>query len=521
VVIALALMAVVMAAVLPQFKNIENSWASKQGRSEALQNARILLDHLNRNLQCAVRIKAVSAPDTINGFIEYESSDGVTYRYEVGNNKNVYFGRKGNLSELGGPVSRLQFTCYGLHDFSTPTTDIDTIRLVKATIAVVNAAPAAQDELLNTFVHLRVSGNPGGITSIKPRQFSSLTGQESALAQIDETHYLCAYSDSIRGWAVVLGINKHDWTISKGKNRRFEDDLLLTPALERIDSEHFLCAYVGDGLDGCAIILTVNRHDWTITESGACRFADTTLSPTLCRIDDTHYLVAYTGADLDGWAAVLEVNRDNWTLSEIKISSVEFDNATCLTPALSRIDDRHFLCAYTGTSGCGWALVLQVENDWKLTPKPARKFDSADGLTPSLCRIDKNHHLCAYQGPGRNGWAVVLGVNELNWTVDCGAAYEFDSSDSQWPALCRIKDNYFLVAYSRPGLLANKAIAALLAVDTEDWTVTTTISATEHATDGDAPSLTKIDDQHALCAYDDLWLKGTATVLEVILGGGP
>ena len=77
------------------------------------------------------------------------------------------------------------------------------------------------------------------------------------------------------------------------------------------------------------------------------------------------------------------------------------------------------------------------------------------------------------------------------------------------------------MAYSRPGLLANKAIAALLAVDTEDWTVTTTISATEHATDGDAPSLTKIDDQHALCAYDDLWLKGTATVLEVILGGGP
>ena len=42
-VIAIAIMAIVFSALLPQFKSISNSWASKQGNAEALQNGRVWL----------------------------------------------------------------------------------------------------------------------------------------------------------------------------------------------------------------------------------------------------------------------------------------------------------------------------------------------------------------------------------------------------------------------------------------------------------------------------------------------
>ena len=78
-IMAMVILAVVFAAVLPQFRNIQNSWASKQANAEALQNGRILLDHLHRNLSKAFSVTAVSNPSEVNGYIEFEANDGNTY----------------------------------------------------------------------------------------------------------------------------------------------------------------------------------------------------------------------------------------------------------------------------------------------------------------------------------------------------------------------------------------------------------------------------------------------------------
>ena len=139
-VIALVIMAVVFAAVLPQFRNIQNSWASRQGGSEALQNGRILIEHLNRNLERAVQIKAVSDPTKTNGYIEYEATDGTTYRYEVSSDEYVQFGPVGNLSELAGPVGRLNFICHDAYDLDTPVTDVSIIRAVRVATTLTNQA---------------------------------------------------------------------------------------------------------------------------------------------------------------------------------------------------------------------------------------------------------------------------------------------------------------------------------------------------------------------------------------------
>ena len=65
--LSLAIIGIVFAAILPQFRTILGSWDSKQGAAEALQNGRVLIDHLNRNLTTAVKINAVSEPSETNG----------------------------------------------------------------------------------------------------------------------------------------------------------------------------------------------------------------------------------------------------------------------------------------------------------------------------------------------------------------------------------------------------------------------------------------------------------------------
>ena len=66
-VIAMAIMTVIFMALLPQFKNIKNSWDSKQANAEMIQNGRVLTEFLNRNLAKAVRITDVSDPAETDG----------------------------------------------------------------------------------------------------------------------------------------------------------------------------------------------------------------------------------------------------------------------------------------------------------------------------------------------------------------------------------------------------------------------------------------------------------------------
>ena len=108
-IISLSIIAVIFAVILPQFRNIENSWASKRATAEVLQNARILTSYLNRNLAKAARITAVSDPCDATGYIEFEGNNGSIYRYDIGPDNFVRYGPVGNLGDLGGPVSRFHF----------------------------------------------------------------------------------------------------------------------------------------------------------------------------------------------------------------------------------------------------------------------------------------------------------------------------------------------------------------------------------------------------------------------------
>ncbi len=158
----MAIIAIVFTAILPQFRAIQKSWDSKQNSAEILQNGRVLIDHLNRNLSKAVKITAVSDSSQINGYIEFQDNDVNNVRYDVNSTSDyVEFGPIGSLSDLAGPVSKLQFTCYDGNDFDTAITDVNFIRFVKVQTTLTNPAAIGRNRIFTTTMYLRARPNSG------------------------------------------------------------------------------------------------------------------------------------------------------------------------------------------------------------------------------------------------------------------------------------------------------------------------------------------------------------------------
>jgi type II secretory pathway pseudopilin PulG len=407
--VAISLMAIVMACVLPLISSTRNSFDSAHGNMEAVQNGRALTQHILRNLGQAIRITDVSPDSQTLGYIEFANKDGDILRYDVDPNGYVDFGLVASQTNLAGPVSQLLFTCYDQNDFATPITDPNYIRFVKVQTTVVNGALMGQDKTFSTSAYLMANYQEAAY------EFDTLKGKTPDLAQIDSTHYLCAYQgDDDNGWATVLYVNPGLWSLSKGTAFEFNTYTGKTPALAQADATHYLCAYEGGSEDGWATILNVNTSNWTLSQSTAHEFdVARGKTPALAQIDSNQYLCVYEGPSDDGWAQILTVDTDTWQVTSA--SDFEFDTVKGRTPALAQIDDEHYLCAYTGNDDDAWAVVLTVAADnglighWML--------DETSGTTAA----DSS-------GNGNNGTLTNMAGNE--WTSgQVAGALQFDGSN--------------------------------------------------------------------------------------------
>ena len=165
VVLAMVMVTIIFAAVLPQFSAIRNSWDSKQGSAEALQNGRVLMDHIVRNISKAKKITVVSDSSATNGYIQFVDNNDVNDRYDIRSANNyVEFGPVGSLSDLAGPVSSLKFTCYDACNLDTalsPITDTNVIRTVKIDAVFTNSASLGQAKTFTSWAYLRTNSVAG------------------------------------------------------------------------------------------------------------------------------------------------------------------------------------------------------------------------------------------------------------------------------------------------------------------------------------------------------------------------
>jgi type II secretory pathway pseudopilin PulG len=517
-VIAMAIMVIVFAVLLPQFTAIHNSWDTKAGAAEALQNGRILIDHLNQNLSGAVRIAAVSDPSQTNGYIEFIDNDANNVRYDINADNYVEFGPVGNLSLLAGPVGKLQFTCYDAYDLDTPITDVNAVRSVKVETTLTNPAELDQSIAFSTQAYIRtnaLTAMSGRISKIAEPwlEFDTVQAMETALCPIDQNHYLCTYrGDGDEGWAAVLTVDTGTWNVNKESAFRYDSVQAVTPALAGIDDSHYLCAYCGQDNDGWVRILKVNTVNWAISEKAHFEF-DQNLgkTPALVQIDQAHYLCAYTGPGDDGWAVVITVAEPLFDAITMQ-TPFEFDNQQGIAPALSKIDDTHYLCAYTGPGDDGWAVVLTVNTaNWSVGKELPFEYDSQQASTPALAQIDNAHYLCAYSGNADVGWATVLKVNTGTWQITNQTPFEFDTVGIT-PGLLRVDSLNCLCAYMGP---YSDGWSVILTVDTAGWNISEETPFEFDPAYAAAPALAKIDDNHFLCTYTDSASGGLAGVLEL------
>jgi prepilin-type N-terminal cleavage/methylation domain-containing protein len=518
-IIALAIIAVVFAAMLPQFRNIQNSWDSKRVNAEIIQNGRVLTEYLNRYLAKAVRITDVSGPTEMDGYVEFLGADEVTYRCDIGANEYIEFGPVGSLAELAGPVNRLQFSCYTLNDLDNTTTVLSAIRFVKVETTFTNPEGSGEGKMGSNkdfMTQVYVQTNWNDIESLQNNgsaiEFDAVIGQDTALAQVDATHYLLAYTGSGDvGYALILTVDAVAGTITCGTESEFDTTMGRTPALSQVDGTHYLCTYEGNSQEGYAVILTVNTSDWTISAGTALDFETNGADNSdLCQIDSTHYLCAYQGDMDDGYAVVLTVNTSTWEITAG--SSLEFDTQDGKTPSLTQIDGTHYLCAYEGASGVGKAVVLTVDTgDWSISKKSPHTFDSGTILTPVLCSIDGIHHLCVWQGyADKDGQAVVLTVNDTMWTTSSETLFEFDMQATE-PALCKIDAETYVCACESQG---NAGSVVVLDVNLSDYSIARGVPYEfDEYTPDTSPDLCQIDSNNYLCSYTGDEADGWAVIL--------
>jgi hypothetical protein len=301
-------------------------------------------------------------------------------------------------------------------------------------------------------VVLTVDTDTWNISTETPFEYDAVNGQTPALSQIDSNHYLCAYSGpGDDGWAVVFTVDNGTWEITGETPFEFETNNATAPALARIDESHYLCVYADKFSDGHAVVLTVNTSTWEITEETPLEYDTVNAdAAALAKIDNTHYLCAYSDKFNDGQAVVLTVNTGTWDIT--KETPLEYDTANGETPSLLQIDSTHYLCAYDGPDSDGWAVVLTVNTgDWSVSKETAFEYDASTGITPDLAQIDPNDYLCAYSGITGEGYAVVLTVDSGDWTISKGPTFEYESAMAAAPDLAQIDPNDYLCAFGGAG----------------------------------------------------------------------
>ncbi len=155
-VVAMSITALIFAAILPQFRNVNKSWASVKARSQILQNTRVLFERLTFHLKQATAVTALSDPSRRDGFIEFTDHMSKTYRCQVAPDGCVRFGLLGDLHPLAGVVDDLRFLCFSVADPGRPMRPPGKVGLVRI-IANVADPGRSQSKRFETAVFLPAS----------------------------------------------------------------------------------------------------------------------------------------------------------------------------------------------------------------------------------------------------------------------------------------------------------------------------------------------------------------------------
>jgi len=184
VLFVVVLIAVLLAVTYPYLRAFHNGWQSADRRSEIMQNARVGLDKMARELRKASSFTSIQS--SLVGFADVDGSS-ITYRLNSGNLER-------NNAVLAGPLDSLSFTYYD--SSGVVTADAGDVKSVKIAMTVSESESAVSPLSFTSTVFIRstASGVTGeGYQFSKNSDFST----EDTVFNTTDTFYIRAWSDQV------------------------------------------------------------------------------------------------------------------------------------------------------------------------------------------------------------------------------------------------------------------------------------------------------------------------------------
>ena len=205
-ILVVAIIGVIFIAIVPFFYTINQSWGVAERKSALLQNARIGLDKINRELKEAKSIVSVTTASDINGHLVYsdQSNNQKEFlRYTDGTNYLLGYVENQVTYPLAGPLDSLIFTCYQA-DAVTQTINNSEIRNIKIEMILSDDQNKISPQTLSTYVSLRIE--PSVITlvinEIMYNPEDSIQGNEDNTYEYIELYNNTDTAIDVAGWIV-------------------------------------------------------------------------------------------------------------------------------------------------------------------------------------------------------------------------------------------------------------------------------------------------------------------------------
>ena len=222
-------------------------------------------------------------------------------------------------------------------------------------------------------------------------------------------------------------------------------------------------------------------------------------SNTLIRLDDSHIVLAYLEEDRNGDAIIKTFEIDvHYNLIQLDylvhdtFSGQTSTGGAVMGNSLVKIDNTHFMLAYTGNDDDGWIKVFSIDGSYVISQESTFEHEVAGAKGQSLIQLDATHYMVSYD-KGTNTYVETLSYNATTFAVaniDTLTAAGTHTADIT--SLIKIDSTHFAVAYN----------ARIETFSMNGSYVMTTIDNLIISNFG-TPSLVKIDLTHLICAHSE------------------
>ncbi|MBF0385792.1 MAG: hypothetical protein HQL27_07965 [Candidatus Omnitrophica bacterium] len=265
-------------------------------------------------------------------------------------------------------------------------------------------------------------------------------------------------------------------------------------SLVMIDATHFILAYRGETGDGFISTFSIDPSTYAITELNTLEHDTSNGSwSSLIKIDDTHFMVAYSGTDFDGYISTFSIDG-SYAITEL--NTLEYDTDITQTTSLVMIDATHFILAYAGTDNDGFIKTFSIDGSYAITEINSLEHDIANGTWCSLVKIDATHFILAYATSGNDGQITTFSIDG-SYNITEINSIEHDLLNGTYNSLVMIDATHFILAYTGD---ASDGYLATFSID-GSYNITELNSLEHDTTNAIWNSLIMLDATHFIVAY--------------------